>query len=98
MAPDSLRATSIGSKPGGKQPVTRDGWYADSDQNRISQPMVDSNGVPKGLTQVLTERGKSEKLKQYCKKKGVNDTVPIDGSDRNYCLVHHMSNQPDFMA
>ena len=47
--------------------------------------MVDSNGASKGIRQVLAEREKLEKLKRYCKKKGVDDTVLIGGSDQTYC-------------
>lgn len=57
FASDALQATQMNVRPGGKQPKMRDGWYLDKSGNRIVQPMVDSNGEPKGLKIVLEERG-----------------------------------------
>lgn len=52
MAEDSLDATKMNVKPGGKQRVMRDGWWAGK-----PHPMNFRNGVPKGLRVVLEERG-----------------------------------------
>ena len=61
-APDALLATKMNLGPGGKQPLLRDGW--DHSQN-LPQPMVFGQdypvlalrGKPKGIRQVLLERG-----------------------------------------
>ena len=61
-APDALIATKMNLGPGGKQPVLRDGW--DHVQNLphsmvFSQDYPDPRlrGQPKGIRQVLVERG-----------------------------------------
>ena len=51
-APDALNAKTMNVKPGGAQPPLRDTTWA----GRV-QKLVDSNGVPKGMKQVLNERG-----------------------------------------
>ena len=35
----------------------RDGWYLDQQGNRITQKMMNENGIQKGLKSILTERG-----------------------------------------
>ena len=52
-AEDSLNAHKMNAKPGGKQPKMRDTVWEGRPQS-----MVFSIGVPKGLIQVLKERGK----------------------------------------
>ena len=61
---DSLNAYKMNAKPGGKQPKMRDTVW----QGKV-QHMVFRIGVPKGLIQVLTERGKYRKgmkLEEMC--------------------------------
>lgn len=53
---DALIATRMNAKPGGKQPAMRDTTW-----NGKVQRMVFNLGVPKGLIQILTERGKYRK-------------------------------------
>ena len=53
---DSLNAYKMNAKPGGKQPKMRDTVW----QGKV-QRMVFNIGIPKGLIQVLTERGKYHK-------------------------------------
>ena len=52
MAEDALDVTRMNVKPGGKQPKMHDTTW-----NGQIQRMVDSSGVPKGMRQVLQERG-----------------------------------------
>jgi len=52
-AADALNATVMNAKPGGKQPRMRDTIW-----NEKVQHMVFNIGMPKGLMQVLSERGK----------------------------------------
>ena len=55
-ADDALNASLMNAKPGGKQPRMRDTVW-----NGKAQRMVFNIGIPKGLIQVLTERGKYNK-------------------------------------
>ncbi|KAJ3831252.1 hypothetical protein F5878DRAFT_549780 [Lentinula raphanica] len=61
-APDALRVSEMGFRPGGKQARMRNGWYNHAGQ-RIEQPMIfpaDHEkwaNQPKGMQQVLIERG-----------------------------------------
>ena len=60
--PDALRVSQMNLNPGGAKPKMRDGWFMHHGQ-RISQSMVFPQnplkhpGEPKGMKQVLTERG-----------------------------------------
>ena len=51
-AEDSLNANRMNVNPGGSQPKMRDTTWPGS-----VQKMVDSKGTPKGMRQVLVERG-----------------------------------------
>lgn len=53
FAPDALVANRMNVNPGGKQPKLHDTATPNGDH----QTMVDARGVPKGLIQVLVERG-----------------------------------------
>ena len=53
---DALIATRMNAKPGGKQPAMKNTTW-----NGKVQRMVFNLGVPKGLIQILTERGKYRK-------------------------------------
>lgn len=55
-ADNALNASLMNAKPGGKQPCMRDTVW-----NGKTQCMVFNTGIPKGLIQVLTERGKYHK-------------------------------------
>ncbi|KAH8914075.1 hypothetical protein BT69DRAFT_1343613 [Atractiella rhizophila] len=52
MASDALNAKNMNLGPGGKQPVMRDGWWS-KDGIKVPQPMMDVQGVPKGMRAVL---------------------------------------------
>ena len=103
---DALAAAKMNLKPGGAQPVMRNGWFIDDSGTRRTQSMIylDTDvvlpelvGKPKGMRAVLDERGLLIKAERYCKKKGIKDSVIIDGSDKDCCLLHIMASQPDFM-
>lgn len=53
---DALNAFRMNAKPGGKQPKMEDTVW----QGKL-QYLVFNTGIPKGLIQVLTERGKYHK-------------------------------------
>ena len=53
-APDSLNTQTMNVKPGGAQPPLRDTVW-----NGRVQKLVDQRGVPKGMKQVLEDRGVS---------------------------------------
>ena len=67
---DALNARVMNVRPGGAQPAMRDTIWA----GRV-QKMVDSNGVPKGMRQVLEERG-------------IN-TAHMKGDDMRTVLANH---------
>lgn len=52
MPDDALDVSKMNVKPGGKQRVMRNGWWAGK-----VQKMMDAHGIPKGMKQVLHERG-----------------------------------------
>lgn len=56
-ADDALNAHEMNVWPGGVQSIMRPGWWVDKRGRRREQLMVDRAGQPKGLHQVLTERG-----------------------------------------
>lgn len=58
-APDALSVSNMNLRNGGaNQRLMRDGWFIDSQGNRLQQKMVMDDGVTsKGLAQVLKERG-----------------------------------------
>lgn len=58
FSPDALNAYHMNAKPGGKQPCMRD---TINPLNGQVQKMVFSIGIPKGIVQVLKERGVSTK-------------------------------------
>ena len=94
---DALRATSMNMKPGGKQEVLRPGRFADGSEQpmvfRLDHPLA---GQPKGLKQVLEERGFDvEGLKRKCGNKEVDTTR---GPMSTCCALHCMASQPDFRA
>ena len=57
---DALNAKAMNKKPGGQQPVMKDGWYLNDQNEKVTQQMFYMEGgqkVPKGLKMVLEERG-----------------------------------------
>lgn len=74
-AADALMASCMYLGPGRKQARMRNGWYFDSNGNKVIQKMVfppehsDFPDQPKGIKQVLIERGLWENsLAVKCKK------------------------------
>ena len=96
-AEDALLVSRMNMKPAGKQARMRDGWYV-QDENRITQPMVfpadhpDFPNMPKGMKQVLHERGiDTQGLKMLCKEKCHNEATSC-------CATCTLESQPDFQA
>ena len=82
-------------RPGGSQAFMRNGWYMREDQ-RVEQEMIfppdhpSFPGQPKGMKQVLVERGLWRNgLRMECKE-------GCDGTD-NCCATVILAHQPDFM-
>ncbi|KAF8055963.1 hypothetical protein FPV67DRAFT_1384425, partial [Lyophyllum atratum] len=74
---DALVANRMNVNPGGKQPCLRNGWYEYNGQ-RFPQEMVfpadhpTFPNLPKGLRQILTERGiNTQGIRGKCKNKSV---------------------------
>ena len=94
---DALLTSRMNLRPGGKQARLRDGWFiCGNDSERVVQPMVfprdhpDHPDMPKGMKQVLTERGLwREKLLMQCK-----DTCAVEATD--CCAKRILDLQPDF--
>ena len=93
---DALIATpgKMNLSSGGKVPAMRDTWFINAAGERVSQRMVDDEGIPKGLKKILSERNLwIEKLKMYCK--GLPSPTEADPT---CCAIHRMAAQPDFQA
>ncbi|GES93332.1 hypothetical protein RCL_jg21131.t1 [Rhizophagus clarus] len=90
---DALVASRMNLKPGGKQPKMRNTIFGPSNQH---QSMVNENGEPKGIKQVLIERGLWKNGLnadcQLCKDK-VDDENRVD-----CCARWIISLQPDFLG
>jgi transposase len=97
-ANDALLATKMNLNPGGAVPKLRDGWFMHNGC-RISQPMVFPTdhpthpNQPKGIKQVLNERGLwRQGLHLECKKPKICSIDSID-----CCARRLLSQQPDFL-
>jgi len=86
---DALRASTMNLGKGGKAPKMRDGWFY-RDGVKVVQAMQGGDGIPKGVQQVLAERGLWRNgLRLTCKS-------CLDGS-LSCCARKIMANQPDFL-
>lgn len=101
-AEDALLTSHMNMKPRGKQAVMRDGWFM-CNGKKIIQPMVfppdhpQFPGLPKGMQQVLVERGLNRRgLVMSCKKKtdGLGEKCPPGATD--CCAKQILALQPDF--
>lgn len=97
---DALLVSRMNMKPGGKQALMRDGWFMQNGA-RVAQTMIFPTdhpdpavaGLPKGMKQVLTERGfNTTKLRMACK----DNCNPDDGA--RCCAKKILDNEPDFKA
>lgn len=102
-AEDALLTSRMNMNPGGKQALMRDGWFICNGE-KITQPMVfppdhpQFPGYPKGIRQVLTERGLYRRgLVMACRKKndGSGEKCPQGATD--CCAKQILSLQPDFL-
>ena len=95
-AADALIVSRMNFHPGGKQPKMRKTWFIGADGQRKEQDMVFSAdhpefpGQPKGMKQVLIERGLwRQGLTMSCKDK-------CTGEKDDCCTERILSLQPDF--
>ncbi|KAF7325461.1 hypothetical protein MKEN_00394400 [Mycena kentingensis (nom. inval.)] len=95
---DALRASQMNFRAGGAQPKMRDGWYLDADGRKHTQPMVfpendprpTLRGKPKGMQQVLKERGLWRRgLLMKC-------SSGCEDGRINCCGLRILENQADF--
>ena len=95
MAPDGLVANRMNLKSGGKQPIMHGTWYSNADGVRTEQSLVSEDGKPKGIRNILNERGLWIKgLKLDCKKE-----VELNSNlDYKCCARHRLGSQPDFLG
>ena len=94
FAEDALLVSRMNLRPGGKQAKMRNGWYSNDGVN-IIQTMIfppdhpDHLDKPKGMKQVLVERGLwDNKLNMHCK------SCPDDAT--TCCAKRILELQPDF--
>ena len=123
-APDGLDADSMNLNPGGKQKRMRDtkttlrklvfsraeGGLVEREFPDSIQRMVDDHNRPKGIKNVLSERGEwKEGMNLICNactdKKTEEQRIEMEeagcfgGRTRKYCCARYvMKNQPDFLA
>jgi hypothetical protein len=96
-AADALLTSRMNMRPGGKQAFMRNGWFVHNGQ-KVSQEMnfpenhPEFPSLPKGMKQVLTERGLwSNSLRMQCK-----DSCDLDATA--CCAKRILDLQPDFKA
>ncbi len=97
-ASDALLVQNMNLGPGGKQSCLRDGWYMQNGQ-KVIQTMIFAPdhphypGSPKGIKQVLLERGLwQDGLRLECSK------PKCDPEATGCCAQRILSLQPDFQA
>lgn len=105
-AEDALLASRMNMNPGGKQAILRDGWFMQGD-TKVKQSMVFPQdhpqfpGQPKGMKQVLIERGLFRQgLVMLCRKKNNSDGTQSGGCDTTVtdcCACRIIEHQPDFL-
>ena len=87
MASDALNAKKMNVNPGGAQPILRDGMWMGKKQS-----MVDEEGIPKGLKQVLQEREREDGTTLYSEIVGTGKTGGVVQDD----MVAKLSECDDF--
>lgn len=94
MAPDALVASRLNKSDGGKNvPFLRDGWYHDTNGNKVLQNMKGPDGRQKGIESILKERNlwPEDKFNLDCPK-------GCPQGSTNCCARKLLANQPDFLA
>lgn len=101
-AEDALLTSRMNMNPGGKQAVLRNGWFIHNGE-RITQSMVfppdhpQFPGLPKGMRQVLTERGLYRRgLVMVCRKKNDESGEKCPPGAADCCAKRILTLQPDF--
>ena len=96
-ASDALLTQDMNFNPSGSQPKLRDGWFINISGEKITQHMnfpadhPKFPDQPKGMKQILTERGLYwAKLKMQCKK------PDCDADATDCCAKRILDLQPDF--
>ncbi|KAJ3858435.1 hypothetical protein EV359DRAFT_69018 [Lentinula novae-zelandiae] len=97
-AEDALLTSRMNVGSGGKQARLRNGWYLNSSGTRVSQSMVfpkshpEYLNQPKGIKQILSERGIPGvgSFRGKCKK--------CDTDSLECCCKKILENQPDFLG
>jgi len=99
---DALLTSRMNMRPGGKQSKMRDGWYV-MDSQRIAQEMCfpvnhpEFPGQPKGMRQVLIERGLWRNgLVMQCKKTKHGSGGKCKPGATDCCAKRILDLQPDF--
>lgn len=111
VAPDALVASKMSLGPGGKQPKMKDGWnyLLNKPQSMIyaeDYPIPHLRGQPKGLKQVLIERGlwtdtrpDGKRFLGMCPTSNGRKGCPVEGDMVGKCCATAcMASQPDFLA
>jgi hypothetical protein len=98
--PDALVANRMNKGPGGKQPKMRKTFWGPNNVEQLlvwpdDHPDPKLRGQPKGIEQVLRERGLWKKMNLKCKLCMAKEK---DDSRVDCCAVRVMSLQPDFLA
>lgn len=104
FSPNALVASRMNMKPGGKQPRMRQTVFNGQVQSMVftsnDAPSPNLVGEPKGMRQVLEERGlwRDGLLKQCGKRKGEKgkDELDLCVNGKDCCARRILENQPDF--
>ena len=94
--PDALNTAKLNVNPGGKQPKMKDDCYFDNDGDEIIQKMQFEVRTPKGMKQILTERGYNV---VGILKKGMQELTSAEPDFqedlRHNVLIHAIRNEND---
>ena len=84
---DALSVVYLNVGPGGVQPKMKDGWYHDEDGHKIVQKMQFDNDQPKGMRQILEERGyRTRGMKKKDLQKALSQEPDFEADKRHTIL------------